>query len=486
MGTIKIDTEAIKAASRSMKNQLYELDNALYDVQSLNWKLSEDVRRRRNIAGKIGSICAGIGEVRASCTRLAEVSVRCADEYARNEERIFQNAFFVGTEAAASLYPLSGSGQGGILSYNDMAFWTEEDKIQYELSVLRLMYGEEFVKVLNGTVNCTKEEIQVLAALLVWGNDEETWRALGTELSLEKHKIELTQYGLKYENAEGLTQYLLTGSLALNEELKSGYEMKGANDWLDDQFKDYKAEDKSYWYYDAQQDKYIPTDEKNGKIQNAEKLATMYEYSVGAEAAASIWKAEAEGKTDWGQGYAGVQVGNAEACAQASAGLYGVDKNGNKTISPGVGAHVGASVSGVSAQAQGQIGSDMLGLYGKAEASALKAGAEAEIGLGMVNGEFEAQAALGAEAILAEVSGEAGANVLGGEIGVQGTLNVGIGAKADVGYADGKIKAELGLSVGVGASVSLEIDVGGMAETICGEAASAINTAGEFFTDLWE
>lgn len=64
-------------------------------------------------------------------------------------------------------------------------------------------------------------------------------------------------------------------------------------------------------------------------------------------------------------------------------------------------------------------------------------------------------------------------NVLGGEVGVKGSVNVGIGAHADVGYRGGVVKVDIGASLGVGASVALEVDVGGMVDTITDTATAA-------------
>ena len=107
---------------------------------------------------------------------------------------------------------------------------------------------------------------------------------------------------------------------------------------------------------------------------------------------------------------------------------------------------------------------------GKAEA---KADATAQI-FGS-DGKLDAQlgASAKAEAIAAEVEGSAGINVLGGEVGVKGSVNVGIGAHADVGYRDGVVKVDIGASLGVGASVALEVDVGGMVDTITDTATAA-------------
>lgn len=54
-----------------------------------------------------------------------------------------------------------------------------------------------------------------------------------------------------------------------------------------------------------------------------------------------------------------------------------------------------------------------------------------------------------AEATAAELEGSLGVNVLGGEVGVSGSVSVGVGAHADVGYKDGVFKFDIGASIGL-------------------------------------
>lgn len=80
-----------------------------------------------------------------------------------------------------------------------------------------------------------------------------------------------------------------------------------------------------------------------------------------------------------------------------------------------------------------------------------------------------------AEAIAAVTEASAGVNVLGGEVGVKGSVNVGIGAHADVGYRDGIFKVAIGASLGVGASLSVDVDIDGMINTVTDTAETAWN-----------
>lgn len=119
----------------------------------------------------------------------------------------------------------------------------------------------------------------------------------------------------------------------------------------------------------------------------------------------------------------------------------------------------------------------MLGVNSEVEVKVGDVGAKADIGAqlygedGKLKPQFGASAK--AEATAAELEGSVGVNVLGGEVGVSGSVSVGIGAHADVGYKDGKFKFDVGASLGVGVSVGMEVDVGGMVDTVCDAAESA-------------
>ena len=80
-----------------------------------------------------------------------------------------------------------------------------------------------------------------------------------------------------------------------------------------------------------------------------------------------------------------------------------------------------------------------------------------------------------AEAIAGEITGAVGGKILGTQVEASGSLNYGIGAHAKVGYKDGKISLDVGATLGVGASASVEIDIGGTVKAIGGQAKAAWN-----------
>lgn len=228
-------------------------------------------------------------------------------------------------------------------------------------------------------------------------------------------------------------------------------------------------------------DKQVNSDESWYK-----KKGTIFEGKEEVKIEGSILDGRLNGSNDWSEGSIEGKLLTAEAHAEAAAGLYiyTKDKNGNtkKILSPGVSAEVGTSVAVVDVEADGRIGlgeeKNMLGLYGNVDAELLSAEAKGKIS---VNLGKEVYVEAGAEANLAKISGSGGISVLGADVGVSGSLKVGIGAHAQAGYTDGKLKVDIGAAVGVGFDVGFEIDVGGTVDAVC-DAASGIWDGA---TDIW-
>ncbi len=167
-----------------------------------------------------------------------------------------------------------------------------------------------------------------------------------------------------------------------------------------------------------------------------------------------------------------------EKSAELYAGLYYTDPStGEKKLRAAAGASLGYTLSALSTSAEAQLGDSNLGAYVKGEAAAgkLEAKASGVIGLRDAEGKFNptAHGKLSAEVIAAEASVKGGIKVAGADVGVKASVNVGIGAHAEAGYKDGVLSLDIGASFGVGGSVKLEIDVGGMVDAACGAAKSA-------------
>ena len=447
MSRIAIDIDCVQQASQTALSCLSHITKASNSISSFYWTLPNKVLRRRGIEGQLDSICSDLNTLHTKIqTLISTVQAGCA-LYSDTEDKVYQ----LGIQILGFPYK----------STNE-AMFDQKGSIDFSF--------------LNYKETITKDKIAASASAFMLAGDDYAWNALGLDFEKTHRKSTLTTYGLKYENEDGSKLYVLkqSGKAEILNKAGSGLTStdKKVNDFLES--KNYRTSVKGTGYSDD-----AMTDDE-WKKKYGKKLGNLYEKTVGVTGSVSLLEGSISGATEWGKGSVTAKVGNAEATAKLSAGLYVVDQNNNRKLSPGVNAKVGASVSALDINAEGQIGSDMIGLYGKGEVSALSASANAELGLGMVDGQFQASASASAEAILAEAGVSAGMNVLGGKVGGSAAINVGVGAKANFGYTDGVVKCELGASLGIGVDLSVEIDIGGMAETVADGVTSAWDDLGDF------
>ena len=191
---------------------------------------------------------------------------------------------------------------------------------------------------------------------------------------------------------------------------------------------------------------------------------------VGASASWSVIDQDWSASTGWGGHEGNVSLGKVEGHADAYIG-WGT-----------IGAGIGASVTAFSVKEKGYLGTEDANVYGEVSATVGRAEAKANASAGLYDkdGNFSPNlyAGASAEAIGGEITGKAGVDIAGVDVGVEGSLNYGIGAHANVGVHDGKLSVDIGATLGVGASVKLEIDVSGAVDTVFDAAA---DVAG----DIW-
>ena len=178
-------------------------------------------------------------------------------------------------------------------------------------------------------------------------------------------------------------------------------------------------------------------------------------------------------------GSLGVSAGAYEAYASAEGGLFTKDDDGNLVFNPNIDAKAGASFTAAEVVGAYAVGNGMLGAAASGHITAGKVSAQAEVQGSLMDrdGNFDPhlKASASAEAILIDAEAQAGVTVLGTEAKVTGSVNVGIGAHADVEVGDGKIVCDLGVAFGLGASLSFEIDYSGTVDAVQSAAESAIN-----------
>ncbi len=205
----------------------------------------------------------------------------------------------------------------------------------------------------------------------------------------------------------------------------------------------------------------------SGTSTNAEWLGAKY---ADGHPGVTAWigKASAETKNDWSSASVNAYLGKAEAEAKAKAGFMqykdkseysdGEWSEKEKLAFLFAEASAGASVAAVAADAKGSIGSDMLGLDGKAEGTLGSAKAEAKGAFSV--GEDGVNAYVKGEAMVAAAEGKVSGsvNILGLEIkGTLGGYAGAAGVEGKIGVEDNKFVIKGGVAALIGGSVGLEI-----------------------------
>lgn len=164
---------------------------------------------------------------------------------------------------------------------------------------------------------------------------------------------------------------------------------------------------------------------------------------------------------------ASMDLNKIDASAGYSAGAY-INKDG--TFSFGAEAKAGASITAFEADLNAQYEViDGVSVSSDVTVTAGKIGTSGEAKIGVTDEGVAAYGKVAMEAIAGEVSADVGVDVAGLKGNVSGSLNYGFGAHAEVGFQNGVVKFDVGASLGVGGSVSVELDVGGFAKNFkCG------------------
>lgn len=255
------------------------------------------------------------------------------------------------------------------------------------------------------------------------------------------------------------------------------WDEKKKNNLLDEHYewKDGKLVEKEK--EDSSDDKKEKTDAQKKK----EILESITIWSGSVEKVGSLLHFGKDGdvETDWGSYTYSADVMKAEASAGLDVTMGGIE------------AEVGVALTAFTAQTAAQLGSDDFNLHGSGQVTVGKVESKVQAGIGYLDedGNFDPKlyAKASAEAIAWEASGEVGVNIGGVEGNVKGSVNFGVGAHVDVGFDDGKFSLDVGASLGIGGSVKLELDVGGLVDKgidfvqdVGGAAADAYNAAADF------
>lgn len=429
MSKIYIRVDGVNRAQSNLQNASQKVSGARSVVNSLSWQVAGNIKARRNIAGKMSSISSQLSSIESRLSRIRQTVSSGTSLYDQTEEKLEAQW----KQKGASIFDLTGAGPL-VATGSSVAMGTSESLWE------KFFHGDIKAETEGAVWNFVSED----------GNGE--IKALHGEAGASISP----EYG-SYKDDSAIYK-------------KS---------------KDTHSDSDHTYVYDPETGQYSFPE----MTEWAEKQGTIGEISAAATIGGDIFAAAASKDGKYGNGSVSAKVGTAEAHAGVSGGMYVYDKDGKKKFAPAVEAKIGASASAFTASADGRLNidpeNDLLGVYGKGEVSVGKAEAQASATASLFNEDgslnVQAHAKASAEAIAAEAEGSAGITVLGTDIGVNGSVNVGVGAHAEAGIVDGKIKVDVGVSIGLGVSVGFEVDVGGTVDAVCSAAESAWNKFTSWF-----
>lgn len=468
--SIKI-TNVINASSKGTSAQ-NKISAAKTGVEVTRRAIDSKILNRNNINSRLSGVKDDIAEIEKDIAKICAAINNGALKYQMTENLVvsygneLENLYTIEASSAqvgkydaffanVSLKDRTLKASGGILSYaqGDSKFiW---GGIEYENELFHLH---------------DKKELSLFGTKFETGKSEQYWG-----------KLSLTK---EYSNKPSLEFDMDKAEKKLNKMLK-------ANDEKQKQLENEKKEG----YYDLEGKK---IDKKDAPT-FYERKATIGEIDKTVGVSASVYEGTfSTGRED---SKVSITVAKAEAHVSVSGGLYVIGEKGDRKFSPGVKAEVGTSVTALELEWDQQwLGNENLGLNTNVTATVGKAEAKADVTAQVFNDKGKLDVQLGASASAELIGGEieesVGVNVLGGEIGVTGGINYGIGAHADVGYRNGVLKVDVGASLGLGLSLDVEVDVGGMIDTtidavcdgieaVADKAESAWNGIKDGWNDFW-
>ncbi len=384
--------------------------------------------------------------------------------------------------------------------YENRALWVSKDKKYESYTAVSKHYNEIYVNLLNYIVEQSEDEKTFASSLVKIGFEGGGVLIYGgTEIYENLKDIfgndSLETYVMKYKD-EHSEEYYKKMELSEAESFSSGGKLENISEGFNSRKEKTEQYLKDKGLYREKKDvSYFDIHGNEIKEKDApdfyKRQLTLGEINGTKQVKYSLYDGTFD--TPLG-GTAHVTVGEAEMHASASGGFYIVGKDGQQVFSPGVSAKVGMSATGFRADYENQLlGNEMIGVNVDASVTAFSASVEGGVDINFLGKDekgnivFDPQVNVGvsAEAVLFEAEGSVGVNVLGGEVGVSGSVKVGVGAHADVGYKDGVFKCEIGASLGIGFDVGIEVDVGGMVNTVADAASSAWDGIKNGWKSFW-
>lgn len=472
MAKTKIKTQSVLDATTSAKSAKNTTVNVGTSVNNIRWRTDGKILGRNGVSWSFTNIQNSISQIATDIGKICQYADSAVSQYQYTENQILREGRNMGLIE-------NKSGSGSTSSVNRAAYealFAGAKALKKGLTITKSQYDK--LRDLDGS----KDDVEkaVLSILGVEAEDKDTIfgsmsvSAFLLGIQSENHSLFIGKAGLESESG-------LEAGIDIDELLDAlGKDKLDIEDKLKD--KGWREEDEKNIYYDD-------GDENSKKDKELyETKATIAELKEEASAKVALvdetWKIGESGEVS-------AEVLSAEAHASIAAGFYVIGDDNVKRFSPGVNAEIGASVTALEVSWDQQwAGNEMLGFGTEVTATAGKAEAKADATIQIFNesGKLDAQFGLGAsaEAIAGEIEGTASVNVLGGEVGVTGGVNFGIGAHADVGFRDGVLRCDVGASLGVGVSLDVEVDVGGMVDTVVDGAVAAWDTVSDGAAAAWD
>lgn len=228
-------------------------------------------------------------------------------------------------------------------------------------------------------------------------------------------------------------------------------------------------------------------------------ITGLISFGAAAGMSYSVWGENASYQGDKLGAELNVGLGNMEVkgSIEGGLGIYKPGKDGKRELYAGITAETGVSVSAANVEASMEYElCDNVSLGAEGEVSVLEAEAGAKGQIGIIGNEFAAYVEASAEANLIEanVEGSLDLGLVEGKVGAG--VQVGVGAHASMGYADGVLSFDIGATLGVGVSVNAELDIGGAVDATAdfvGDVAeftgktvgNAVQTIGKCWSGFW-
>ncbi len=480
MGRTEINVGAVIGASSQINSAKSSVSSAKSSFSQTGSAVDSRIKDRSNIRGRINTVNNRMANIEKKIVNIRNTVESGANRYQSTDVSVEQMRRDINSASQLSAV-------AGLSKWERYFFATDKHSgdnlkdLPFGSSGAFVITKEIFEKIKSkDPAELTEKETTILNGLERSGFGEDFFGKNQEKKFLVKTIIENGE--LRTIVSEDTDTTKLSGEADI---FKLSDKTEKAKEKLEQKLKDNDLyhEDKDTEYYDENGKKIKESDAPDFY----ERKATVAEISKEAKASVSAYN---DTYKNWLGGELEVTVAEAEAHAMIAGGLYVMGADGEKFFSPGVSAEIGASVTVLNAEYEAQIvGNEYLGVNADAELTVLQAEAKAETQINFFgtdekgNVVFDPNASVGfsADAVLAEAEGSVGVNVLGGEVELKGSVKVGVGVNADIGYQDGVIKCEIGASLGLGFDVGFEVDVGGMVNTVADAASSAWEAVGDWF-----